>query len=199
MENNKIKNLGKKLVELRKNKGMTQTELADKMFITHQAISQWENEQTIPDIVSLLKLCEIFNITLNDIFEQKTEEVHKMQYDNVIRIFAVKNGKLLKSHELNGKEVKIIFKEKIEGSVESSFSVECENVGGNIKSGSYVECGNVEGNVTSGSYVECGNVGNDVKCASYLECGDIGGNAMAGSYIECRKIGGSATATVINM
>ena len=68
MENNQIKELGNKLVELRKNKGMTQTELAEEMFITHQAISQWENGLTIPDLGSLLKLCEIFNITLNDLF-----------------------------------------------------------------------------------------------------------------------------------
>ena len=194
MENNQIKELGNKLTELRKNKGLTQTELAEEMFITHQAISQWENGLTIPDLGSLLKLCEIFNITLNDLFYQKKEEtkeeVHQMPNDNVIRIFAVKNGKVLKHQEVKPLiKVQIIFEEKIEGSVDSDFSVTAKDIGGNVTAGSYVECENVEGSICSGSYVECGEVGQNVTAGSYVECSDVSGNVASGSYVECGNVG----------
>lgn len=200
MENNQIKELGNKLADLRKNKGMTQTELAEEMFITHQAISQWENGLTIPDLGSLLRLCEIFNITLNDLFyekkEEAKEEVFQMPNDNVVRIVAILNGKILKKREIrNGDKVCIVFEEPIPGSVDSHFSVMCKDVGGSVNAGSYVECGDVKEGVNCGSYIECGAITGNVACGSYIECGDISGDVTCGSYIECGNVGRDVNAS----
>lgn len=200
MENNQIKELGIKLAELRKQKGLTQTELAEKMFITHQAISQWENGLTIPDVGSLLKLCEIFNITLNDLFNQKTEdkkeEVKHLPNDDIIRIFAVLNGKVIKSKEFKSlTNVQIVFEEPIPGGVESHFSVICKDIGGSVNAGSYVECGNVKLGINCGSYVECGSVSGGINCGSYVECGDVTGDVTCGSYVECGNVGRDVNAT----
>ena len=52
-------NIGKFIAELRKEKNMTQQELADKLMITDRAISHWENGRRLPDISLLKSLSEI--------------------------------------------------------------------------------------------------------------------------------------------
>ena len=55
--------LGKRIVQRRKQLGLTQDALAEKLGVTPQAISKWENDQSCPDITMLPKLAEIFGIT----------------------------------------------------------------------------------------------------------------------------------------
>lgn len=55
--------LGKRIVYHRKRLGLTQDQLAEKLGVTAQAVSKWENDQSCPDIAMLPKLAEIFGIT----------------------------------------------------------------------------------------------------------------------------------------
>lgn len=55
--------LGKRIVQHRKRLGLTQDQLAEKLGVTAQAVSKWENDQSCPDISMLPKLAEIFGIT----------------------------------------------------------------------------------------------------------------------------------------
>ena len=57
--------LGKRIVAHRKRLGMTQDQLAEKMGITAQAVSKWENDQSCPDISALPQLADIFDITID--------------------------------------------------------------------------------------------------------------------------------------
>ena len=59
--------IGQRIAELRKEKGLTQAELADRLGVTHQAVSQWERSETLPDILTLPKLAEIFGESVNSI------------------------------------------------------------------------------------------------------------------------------------
>lgn len=52
-----------KIVELRKQKGLSQEELAEKLGVSRQAVSRWELGQTLPDIPNLLQLCELFGVS----------------------------------------------------------------------------------------------------------------------------------------
>ena len=67
--------LGKRIVANRKKKGMTQDQLAEKLGITAQAVSKWENDQSCPDIAMLPKLAEIFGISTDALlgYEPDTE------------------------------------------------------------------------------------------------------------------------------
>ena len=53
------------ILELRTKKGLSQDELAEKVFVTRQAVSRWENGETIPNTETLKLLSELFNVSIN--------------------------------------------------------------------------------------------------------------------------------------
>ena len=57
--------------KLRKEKGMTQDELAEKLCVTRQAVSNWEQGKTQPDVDTLTKLAEIFGVSVERIIYGK--------------------------------------------------------------------------------------------------------------------------------
>ena len=59
--------IGKYIYELRIKNNLTQKDLADKLSITSQAVSKWERGITIPDSSVLIKLSEIFTVSINEI------------------------------------------------------------------------------------------------------------------------------------
>lgn len=64
---NQVK-IGKFIKEKRKEKKITQDELAEKLGVTNRAISKWENGICMPDSGIMSDLCKILNITINDLF-----------------------------------------------------------------------------------------------------------------------------------
>ena len=63
--------IGKRIGLLRKEKGLTQEELASHMGVSPQAVSKWENDQTCPDISALPKLARLFDVTVDELLEGK--------------------------------------------------------------------------------------------------------------------------------
>lgn len=63
---NQVK-VGKFIAELRKEKGLTQDEVAKKLGITCQSVSKWENGINSPDVILLLDLCEILDISVDEL------------------------------------------------------------------------------------------------------------------------------------
>lgn len=61
------KKIGNFISSERKNKKLTQAKLAEKIFVSEKTISKWENGNGIPDVNSLTKLCEVFNVSLNEL------------------------------------------------------------------------------------------------------------------------------------
>lgn len=53
------------LLELRTKSGMSQDELAEKIFVTRQAVSRWENGETVPNTETLKLLSNVFNVSIN--------------------------------------------------------------------------------------------------------------------------------------
>lgn len=53
------------ILELRTQKGLSQEELAEKVFVTRQAVSRWETGETIPNIDTLKLLSELFDVSIN--------------------------------------------------------------------------------------------------------------------------------------
>ena len=53
------------IYELRTRNGMSQDELAEKIFVTRQAVSRWENGDTVPNTETLKLLSNLFNVSIN--------------------------------------------------------------------------------------------------------------------------------------
>lgn len=65
--------LGKRIAALRREKGMKQDELSEKMQVSPQAVSKWENDQTCPDISVLPTLAKLFGISVDELLTGKKE------------------------------------------------------------------------------------------------------------------------------
>lgn len=57
------------ILELRTKAGLSQDELAEKLFVTRQAISRWENGETVPNTETLKLLSEVFNVSINTLLD----------------------------------------------------------------------------------------------------------------------------------
>ena len=63
------------IYELRTKKGLSQEELAEKVFVTRQAVSRWENGETIPNIDTLKLLSKLFDVSINTLLGSPRELV----------------------------------------------------------------------------------------------------------------------------
>ena len=79
--------LGKRLKEYRSQSGMTQDELAERLYVTRQTISNWENDKSYPDIHSLLMLGELFNVSLDTLVKGDIEIMKETIDQENIRSF----------------------------------------------------------------------------------------------------------------
>lgn len=94
---------GKFIGECRKEKNLTQLQLAEKLNITNRAVSKWENGKSMPDASIMLELCNILGITVNELLsgerikgedykekaEQKMLELQKKEERAIKHIFIV--------------------------------------------------------------------------------------------------------------
>ncbi len=60
-------NFGEQIKKLRKDQNLTQQEMADKLCISRQAVSHWENDKNLPDIEMLIQMSRVFHITLDEL------------------------------------------------------------------------------------------------------------------------------------
>ena len=59
--------LGEKLLDLRKSKGLSQEEVADKLGVTRQTVSKWETDQSTPDFDKIAPLCKLYDISADEL------------------------------------------------------------------------------------------------------------------------------------
>ncbi len=61
--------IGNKLKVARKNKGLTQEYVSEKLGISRQTLSNWENEKSYPDIVSIIEISDLYDISLDELLK----------------------------------------------------------------------------------------------------------------------------------
>ena len=71
--------LGKRIAALRREKELKQDELAEKLGVSAQAVSKWENDQTCPDISLLPSLAKILGVTVDELLSGKQENAPVVQ------------------------------------------------------------------------------------------------------------------------
>lgn len=70
-----MKTIGEKINTLRKQRNMTQDELAEKMGVSSQAVSKWEKDMSIPDLPVLIELSDFFHVSLDELVKEKEDSV----------------------------------------------------------------------------------------------------------------------------
>lgn len=94
--------IGKKIANTRKELGITQVELADKMAVTRQTVSRWESGAALPDVEKISQIATILNVSCDYLLKDDVENsVEEKTYNNsaITRLF----------QNLAGKNVKISF------------------------------------------------------------------------------------------
>ena len=74
--------INERLYELRKNNNWSQEELAEKLNVSRQTVSKWESSKTIPELEKLVKLSEIYNISLDELIKGVTSETISKENSN---------------------------------------------------------------------------------------------------------------------
>ena len=93
--------LSEKIVSIRKAHGWSQEDFAEKMNVSRQAISRWENGTTLPDAQNVLQISKLFGVTtdylLNDDYESDKDipAVHNATQENECLISKKKKGHLI--------------------------------------------------------------------------------------------------------
>lgn len=85
----KKETLGNMVAVLRKERGMTQLELAEKMGVTDKAVSKWERDLSFPDVSSIPKLAEILGVSVDELMQVKAEskdDASKKKIDEIIDV-----------------------------------------------------------------------------------------------------------------
>ena len=68
-------NIGNKIRELRKQRGITQEQLAESIGISFQAVSKWENNIALPDITLVPVLASYFGVSMDELFDFNLKEI----------------------------------------------------------------------------------------------------------------------------
>lgn len=71
----------KKIKEARTNAGLTQEQVAEKIMVSRQTISNWENGKSLPDIISIMKLSDLYQISLDELLKGDTKMKEKIEKD----------------------------------------------------------------------------------------------------------------------
>ena len=76
--------IGRFIASLRKQKGMTQSELAEKLMLSEKTISKWECGKGLPEVSLMMPLCEILGISVNELLsgEKLSQEQYKPQAES---------------------------------------------------------------------------------------------------------------------
>ena len=82
-----INKVGKFIASLRKEKGLTQQELGDKLFVTNKAVSKWERGLSFPDITILQKLADILEVDVVEILCGERGDNAKVNVQEMKEIF----------------------------------------------------------------------------------------------------------------
>ena len=73
--------ISERLKEIRQNAGMTQEEVAEKISVSRVTVSHWENGKSLPDIVSLIGLSDLYSISLDELLKGDSKMTEKVKKD----------------------------------------------------------------------------------------------------------------------
>ena len=185
--------IGKNIACFRKAKGWTQAELGEKIGVSNQAVSKWESETSMPDVMLLPALADAFGCYIDELFSREVKtEIHydhcaefPWADDNTIRIFQTVGKKIMKSQEVNTC-MEVTFPRNCNETTRQYFKVE---VLGNLMSDS-----SINGDVVCHGYIDCHEINGDVSAQGSITAYEINSHGkVVCNSLKCDKIEGFVT------
>ena len=175
--------LAANILKYRRKSGLSQDELAQKLGVTFQAVSKWENAKAAPDITFLPIMADIFGCYIDELFSREIKtEIHydhcaefPWADDNTIRIFQTVGKKIIKSQEANTC-IEVAFPRNCNETTRQYFKVE---VFGNLVSDS-----SINGDVVCHGHINCYGINGDVSTQSFITAYEINSHGK----IVCSEI-----------
>ena len=81
-----MKSIGETIASLRKAKGMTQNELAEKMNVTDKAVSKWERDLSCPDVNTISKLADILDVSVEELLKAKKKDEANTKIKDLVNL-----------------------------------------------------------------------------------------------------------------
>lgn len=218
------KTLGENIARLRKERSMTQEELANELNISYQAVSKWENGISSPDISNIKQLAQFFGVSIDSLFGMTLaqEEAYPDFQGNALPASeeTAENREAIEpafdgGYEENCDSVNanlpweddntlraVLFRgrslvsaeELKKGLFPKSVTLEYSGEALNVFSFFDVRCDNVAGNVEAGGDVSCDAVGGFVSAQGDVSCDDVGEAVHCGGDVSCDNVGGDVRA-----
>ncbi len=205
-------NIGNNIKQLRQQNHLTQDQVAEKLGISYQAVSKWENNANTPDIALLPQIAKLFGVSIDALFSDNLTDCSDFQSfmkdDNVIRVVQMRGAKVLKvsstfspdeppieialPHDCNDRtqyfKVEIyghvISDSSINGDVVCHQTVTSSTINGDVKSE-----GNIDVKELNAQKVICNNIIDCYKLqAKTIECtGNVASANLTCSQITYKK------------
>lgn len=211
--------LAENIQKFRKQNGMTQEELANKLGVTYQAISKWENAKSAPDIFFLPQLADVFGCSIDILFSRKTQaeeapDDDTVKIDSVCSALPWKDDDVIRGVVCHGQKILTVknklvdkFTFEVIGDTKGVKS-ECNvSVTGSVTGGCHAKKsidigGSATGGLHCGTSVAIGgghiggiNCGVSVACGGNIEGGINCGVSVAAVNISSKSISCGRTIT----
>lgn len=200
---------GSKIAQYRKERNMTQEELASQFDISNQAVSKWETGQSYPDVQLLPKIADFFEISLDELFGREfiSKEMDKTaessETTGMVEEVVQESGRVEMPVPVTLPEpVTLPIPEYREEHIENETLYAVLYQGGRLVHEEEIKkhFGRIVNklsfsydgpalNVYSTFSVVCDNVQGDVTAGGYVECDCVEGSVTAGGYVECDDVG----------
>lgn len=179
--------IGENIRVLRLREGLTQEQVAQRLGVTYQAVSKWENGTNTPDISLLPEIASLFGVTIDALFSQDAAsplEGLPLEDDGVIRIV-----------QLRGRQVLAVTPRMSpdDPPLEIAFPRNCNDRTQYFKVevyGHVIADGSINGDVVCHQSVECGQVNGDVRAQGNVKAGTINsiGSIQCSGINDCYKL-----------
>lgn len=181
-------NIGKNIKQLRLQKDLTQEQLAEKLGVSYQAVSKWENDANTPDISLLPEIASFFGVPIDTLFANEIPDISELfsfvKDDDKIRIVQMRGTKIISvspTFSPDNPPIEIEFPRDCNEKTQY-FKVEVH--------GHITTCGAINGDVICHQSILCHEINGDVKTDGNIKVNEINsnGNIVCNNIVDCYKI-----------
>ena len=174
-------NIGNNIKQLRQQNHLTQDQVAEKLGVSYQAVSKWENYANTPDIALLPKIANLFGVSIDALFSDDPGACSEIQAfmkdDDIIRVVQMRGTKILKVSSAFSPD---------EPPIEIAFPHDCNDRTQYFKVeiyGHVISDSSINGDVVCHQTIKSSTINGDVKCK-----GNIAVNELDAQKVICNDI-----------